>query len=176
MTPKHKSLLSRLCAAVLALLGFASCEKFNEKYIDYPVEYGTPSVDFKVKGTVTDEASKPLEGIRVIVRTEFDNHPNPRQSYLDDLGRYHAYGGDDTIYTDVKGRYESNELNTVAIASQQVYFDDVDGAAGGGAFKSDSVQIKNAPNRQYQKGDGHWYDGGYEYTVDVQLQKKTEQP
>ncbi|MBR4778482.1 MAG: radical SAM-associated putative lipoprotein, partial [Bacteroidaceae bacterium] len=49
MTPKHKSLLSRLCAAVLALLGFASCEKFN----DVRLEYGTPSVDFKVKGTVT---------------------------------------------------------------------------------------------------------------------------
>ena len=172
MTSKQKSLLSRLCAAVLALLGFASCEKFN----DVRLEYGTPSVDFKVKGTVTDEASNPLEGIRVIVRTEFDNHPNPRQSYVDDLGRYHAYGGDDTLYTDVKGRYESHELNAISIASQKVYFDDIDGAAGGGAFKSDSVQIKNAPNEQYKKGDGHWYNGGYEYTVDVQLQKKTEQP
>lgn len=170
MTPKHKSLLSRLCAAVLALLGFASCEKFN----DIRCEYGTPSVDFKVKGTVTDADEKPIEGIRVIVRTNFDNLPDSRQSYVDDLGRYHAYGGDDTLFTDVKGRYESNELYTVAIASQHVYFDDIDGNAKGGAFQSDSVQLKTAPNRQYQKANGHWYNGGYEYTVDVQLQKKSE--
>ena len=170
MTPKHKSLLSRLCAAVLALLGFASCEKFN----DIRCEYGTPSVDFKVKGTVTDETSKPLEGIRVIVRTNYDNFPTPQESFVDDLGRYHVYGGDDTLYTDVKGRYESHELNSVFIASQKVYFDDVDGGKNGGAFESDSVELKTAPNRQYQKGDGHWYNGGYEYTVDVQLQKKSE--
>jgi len=172
MTSKQKSLLSRFCAAVLALLGFASCEKFN----DIRCEYGTPSVDFKVKGTVTDADEKPIEGIRVIVRTNADNLPDPRQSYVDDLGRYHVYGGDDTLYTDVKGRYESHELNSVFIASQKVYFDDVDGGKNGGAFESDSVELKTAPNRQYQKGDGHWYSGGYEYTVDVQLQKRKDIP
>ena len=170
MTSKQKSLLSRLCAAVLALLGFASCEKINE----IRCEYGTPSMDFKVKGTVTDESSNPIEGIRVIVRTDFDNRPDPRQSYVDDLGRYHQYGGDDTLYTDARGRYESQEWKTVALASQKVYFDDVDGDAHGGTFLSDSVQIRNAPNEQYKKSDGHWYNGGYEYTVDVKLQKKKE--
>ena len=168
MTPRQKNLLSRLCAAVLALLGFASCEHIW----DVPVEYGTPSVNFKVKGTVTDEAANPLEGIRVIVRTNYDNFPNPRQSYVDNLGRYHQYGGDDTLYTDARGRYESQEWEGVALASQKVYFDDVDGNAHGGMFLSDSVQIKNAPNRQYQKGDGYWYNGGYEYTVDVTLKKQ----
>ena len=172
MTSKQKSLLSRLCAAVLVLLGFASCEKFNEMRC----EYGTPSMDFRVKGTVTDADMNPVEGIRVIVRTNYDNFPTPQESFVDDLGRYHIYGGDDTIYTDVKGRYESHELSTGTIGSQRVYFDDVDGGKNGGAFESDSVELKTATNRQYQKGDGHWYGGGYEYTVDVQLQNRKDIP
>ena len=168
MNTKQKTFLSRLCAAVLALLGFASCEHIW----DAPSEYGCPSVDFKVKGTVTDAEENPLKGIRVIVRTNFDNLPDSRQSYVDDLGRYHVYGGDDTLYTDANGRYESHELNTVSIASQKVYFDDLDGDDNSGTFLSDSVELKTAPNKLYKDGDGHWYNGGYEYTVDVQLQAK----
>ncbi|MBO7498544.1 MAG: radical SAM-associated putative lipoprotein [Bacteroidaceae bacterium] len=168
MKLEKKTFVARLCAAVLALLGFASCERIW----DARTEYGTPSMDFMVKGTVTDEASNPLEGIRVIVRKEANNQPRPNQSYVDYYGRYHMVGGDDTLYTDVKGKYETEVIDAFAVLEQKVYFDDVDGVAGGGAFKSDSVVLRTAPNKQYKKGDGNWYDGGYEYTVDVQLQKK----
>jgi len=170
MKPEKKTFVARLCAAVLALLGFASCERIW----DSREEYGVPTVDFKVMGTVTDEDANPIEGIRVIVRREFDNWPSPKQSYVDDLGRYHEYGGDDTLYTDAKGKYESIVLESVAVGGQKVYFDDIDGADKGGAFKSDSVLIKDAPNKLFKQGDGHWYKGGYEYTVDVELQKKGE--
>ncbi|MCR5139662.1 MAG: radical SAM-associated putative lipoprotein [Bacteroidaceae bacterium] len=171
MKPEKKTLLARLCAAVLALLGFASCERIW----DARTEYGVPSVDFKVKGTVTDEASSPLEGIRVIVRREFDNWPSPKQSYVDDLGRYHEYGGDDTLYTDARGKYESRVLESVSVGGQKVYFDDVDSKAHAGVFESDSVLIKDAPKEAFNQGDGHWYQGGYAYTVDVKLKKKENQ-
>jgi len=170
MRTEQKNWIARLCAAVLALLGFASCDKIA----DVRCEYGVPSVDYKVKGTVTDADENPLEGIRVIVRTDFDNRPNPRQSYVDYYGNPQSYGGDDTIYTDISGRYESHELNTVAIASQKVYFDDVDGGANGGTFLADSVQLQGAPKEQYKDENGHWYNGAYEYTVDVVLQKKVD--
>ena len=170
MKPEKKTLLARLCAAVLVLLGFASCEKaFNGIFV--PVEYGSPSVDFKVKGTVTDEDEKPLEGIRVIVRREANNQPRSNQSYVDDYGRYHLYGGDDTLYTDVKGKYESSVMDAFAVAEQKVYFDDVDGNANG-AFKSDSVLVRTAPQKKFKDSEGNWYAGGYEYTVDVKLKKK----
>ncbi len=167
MKPEKKTLLARLCAAVLVLLGFASCEGFN----DIRVEYGTPSVDFKVKGTVTVEDEKPLEGIRVIVRREADNQPRPNLSYVDDYGRYHLYGGDDTLYTDVKGKYESSVMDAFAVSEQKVYFDDVDGAEKG-AYKSDSVLVRTVPQKKFKDSEGNWYAGGYEYTVDVKLKKK----
>ena len=170
MKPEKKTLLARLCAAVLVLLGFASCEKALNGW-DLREEYGTPSVDFKVKGTVTDEDENPLEGIRVIVRREANNQPRSNQSYVDDYGRYHLYGGDDTLYTDVKGKYESSVMDAFAVAEQKVYFDDVDGNANG-AFKSDSVLVRTAPQKKFKESDGNWYDGGYEYTVDVKLKKK----
>ena len=159
MTPKHKSLLSRLCAAVLALLGFASCEKFN----DVRLEYGTPSVDFKVKGTVTDEASKPLEGIRVVIRRPYNPY----------ISRSQQDGGD-TIYTNAEGKYESPIITDMSVQQKKAYYDDVDGAAGGGEFASDSVEIYKAPKTQFKEASGGWYDGGYEYTVDVQLQKQKD--
>ena len=173
MKPEKKTLLARLCAAVLVLLGFASCEKaFNGIFVR--VEYGSPSPDFKdfkVKGTVTDEDEKPLEGIRVIVRREANNQPRPNLSYVDDYGRYHLDGGDDTLYTDVKGKYETPVMNAFAVSEQKVYFDDVDGAEKG-AYKSDSVLVRTAPQKKFKDADGNWYDGAYEYTVDVKLKKK----
>lgn len=166
MKTEKKTLLARLCAAVMALLGFASCEEIGVMRC----EYGCPSVDFKVKGTVTDTDEKPLEGIRVIVRQADDNRPYPRQSYYDEQGSLYSWGGDDTLYTDARGKYESQTFNVFAVYEQKVYFDDVDGEAGG-AFEPDSVLLKTAPNKQFKKSDGHWYDGGYEYTVDVKLTK-----
>ena len=156
MTPKHKSLLSRLCAAVLALLGFASCEKFN----DIRCEYGTPSVDFKVKGTVTDADEKPIEGIRVVIRRPYNPY----------ISRSQQDGGD-TIYTNAEGKYESPIITDMSVQLKKAYYDDADGAAGG-EFASDSVEIYKAPKTQFKEASGAWYDGGFEYTVDVQLQKR----
>ena len=161
MKPEKKTLLARLCAAVLVLLGFASCEKaFNGIFVR--VEYGSPSPDFKdfkVKGTVTDEDEKPLEGIRVIVRRDELNRPD--------------LFNEDTIFTDAKGKYQSKEFKKVAfVREQKVYFDDVDGGANGGAFQSDSMLVKDALEGLYKDDDGNW--GGYEYTIDVKLKKKVE--
>ena len=56
-----------LLSGALALLGFTGCSDIN----DAPDLYGTPSVDYRVLGTVTDEEGKPLEGIQVVMENPY---------------------------------------------------------------------------------------------------------
>ena len=55
---KTNKLMTRLLSSALVALGFTACD--NETTDDvYPLEYGSPSVDYRVKGIVTDEAGNP---------------------------------------------------------------------------------------------------------------------
>ena len=156
MRPSHLSLLSRLCLAVLTLLGFASCEELM-------CEYGTPNMDYKISGTVTDKAGTPVEGIRVVIpNVDYDYDRNCMVS--------------DTLFTDSKGHYVSPQHNDIDPAREGMLFDDVDGEKNG-SFLSQTLtpdDVWNAPRKQVKKGDGHWYEGGFEYTVDVTLKKQQE--
>lgn len=55
---------------LLGLTGFGAC---GEKEI--PVAYGVPTARFTIKGTVTDPAGNPLEGIR-ITPVEYPSGPH----------------------------------------------------------------------------------------------------
>ena len=147
MTSKQKSLLSRLCAAVLALLGFASCQEIIGNFRD---EYGSPTMDYKIIGTVSDEEGNAISNIRV---TTSDR---------------------DTLFSNEKGKYETRIFERRYFFPSLV-FEDIDGDANGGTFLSDSVskqEVWESPRKQLQKGDGNWYKGTYEYTVDVTLKKQ----
>lgn len=153
---EKRKLVSRILAGTLSVLGFVGCDGSggNEDM------YGCPTVDFQVKGTVVSEDAGPLEGIRVVVRTAWDN--------VD----YNA----DTVYTNAKGEFKSHELSSVAIDQQKVYFDDVDGENNGGIFKSDSIALEKMDKKQLKKGDG-WFNGQFEYTVPVvNLSKEEKKP
>ena len=153
---KTNKWMTRLLSGALVALGFTACDDENNG--DYPAEeYGTPSVDYRVKGTVTDEAGNPIENIRVIIRNAWDNTPNP---YMDD-----------TVYTDKQGAF-ANEMNTTGgIGKQKVYFDDIDGEANG---QSDSTDLADMESTQVKEGSGNWYQGQYEFTVEKKLKKDTE--
>ena len=113
-----------------------------------------------MKGTVLSEEDVPLEGIRVVVRTAWDN----------------ADDNADTVYTNAKGEFKSHELSTVAIDQQKVYFDDTDGENKGGAFKSDSIALEKMDKKQLKKGNG-WFEGQFEYTAPVvKLSKEEKKP
>lgn len=153
---EKRKLVSRILAGTLSVLGFVGCDGSggNEDM------YGCPTVDFQVKGTVVSEDAGPLEGIRVVVRTAWDN--------VD----YNA----DTVYTNAKGEFKSHELSSVAIDQQKVYFDDVDGENNGGIFKSDSIALEKMDKKQLKKGDG-WFNGQFEYTAPVvKLSKEEKKP
>ena len=107
---------------------------------------GEPNLDLRVRGTVTDEEGAPIEGIRVIVSR-------------------------DTCFTDEEGGYETALLNRPPCDFRTAYFDDVDGAANGGTFASDSVLLTSVERVQVKDGDGDWYVGEYEYPIDITLSR-----
>ena len=149
-----------LLSGVLAMLGFAGCENSIEE----PVAYGMPTVDYRVIGKVTDEADKPLSGIRVIVKDQY--------LYNKDGDYKHTFNHEgDTVYTDAKGAFQSAKIKSGGIYQQRVVFDDMDGEANGGEFSSIDMSIKDLDSKQIKKGDS-WYDGEYELSTKVQMKKK----
>ena len=56
--------------------------------------------------------------------------------------------------------------------AKKLIFNDIDGEANGGTFKSDSVCMKDMESKQIKKGDGNWYLGTYEYNMEIKLSKE----
>lgn len=145
---------SALLSALLAMLGFESCSNIGGEPL---VEYGVPSVKFQVKGSLTDEAGRPVEGIKVTVAE----------------GGGGEYFEQASTVTDAQGQYAVQEVQATAIDyGQFLLVEDTDGPDGGGEFRSDTISLKGLPRKQVQKGDGHWYDGKYEVRGDIKLKRK----
>lgn len=157
MNTKKKMTVRRLLSGALVLLGFTSCSNHEDGNEEIMLEYGSPYTRFQVKGKVTSETDEPLKGIRVVTRTEWNNHPMLA----------------DTVYTDAQGEFKTQELGSTTIAEQKVYFDDVDGEANGGSFKSDSIALKDMKPELLEEGSG-WNKGKFEFSTEtpVKLKKK----
>ena len=171
---KKKWNVKALLSGALALLGFAGCIDDNE-VPDVPVLYGSPSVGYRVMGTVTDEEGKPLKDIQVIM-------DNPWiVTYLDEEGKNILPKVDttnmkilpDTVYTDEKGRFSG--LSTIAgsLDKLSVEFREVDGEANGGDFNSQQLAENDFEKKQVQDADG-WSTGEFELSKTVKLKRKGE--
>ena len=150
-------------SAMMVILGFSSCDKV----IDSPAEYGSPNMEYQLKGTVTDEESgKPIRGIqarRVWIGVEEGRavvHPVDSVT-TDDAGVFvfplehaPAYMGSD---------YGEN----MALVTE-----DVDGEDNGGHYESDTVMVNKLEMKKVGEGDGKWYKGRYEIRADRKLRKK----
>jgi len=142
-------ILNRVLAAVLALLGFAACGEKNELIC----EYGTPSVSYRIMGTVTDENNAPIKGIKVVISDE-------PEMESDDI----------TVYTDVDGKFTGPHTYSFSLYGQTVSFEDVDGEDNGGLFKSATLGLDDMTTEKVKDGNGHWYSGDYEVIADVKLE------
>ena len=146
--------LKPLIAAILGLLGFASCGDPDDIGGDICM-YGEPSADFRALGSVKDEAGKPVEGIRVSIAQK---------------GRYtNEMEANDTVFTDSKGAFLMSKTVFSGPEYVSIVFEDVDGVENGGEFeraeaKPDVIQTK--------KGDDAWYGGAYQVNADVVMKKK----
>jgi len=150
MRTKVRNLLNAIAGTILAMLGFSSSS--CEKIVDAPDEYGTPSADYKVLGTVTDTDGKPVKGIQVAIE-------------LKDKESSEVASLKDTVYTDASGIYESSRNDWPGMISATVAFNDVDGEENGGKFGSVTV---TSELKQTKEG-GHWYKGAYEAEIGAVL-------
>ena len=142
---KTKNIFKTIGAAILSLLGFNSCELIGS--IVAPVcEYGCPHAEFKIIGTVKDEAGNPIPGIQV----------KSENIWSDDIKT-----AEDGSYSIASEGFPSETI--------QLIFEDVDGEENGGKFKTLEAEAKL---KQTQTGDGNWDDGTYEGSLDVTLEKE----
>ena len=174
-----KSLFKRWLNRVVVLLGFSTCGMMTSC-----VMYGTPNVDYKITGTVTDEENNPIEGIRVTLPrlNSYGEHvwhydlsqEDLSQWQAEDIAQWQARGVPLTMYTDEKGHFNSGVMNVMNLEPSAVIFEDVDGEANGGSFATDSLtadEFAALPDKRFKRGNG-WYEGAYERVVDIQLKKK----
>ena len=140
--------MQKFWLAILGLLGFTACG-------NAPLDmYGSPTVDFMVKGKVTDSEGTPIKGI-VVSSTGL-------HSFVDGTGL--------SAVTDENGAFVTNTIKEFGVCGTLV-FTDVDGAENGGDFETYEKDLSKFPQTQLKEGEG-WYRGEYEVTADVKLTKK----
>jgi len=146
----------KILLILLAFLGFTSCET--------SYEYGTPSADYEIKGTVTDSImATPIQNARVII-TQTHSYPNGVQtiSHIDTMA---------VKQTDNGGKYD---IQVGSFPLEEVTFhlkvDDIDGSANGGDFVTQEKDVL-FKSSELAGGKG-WYAGKAKKTVDIKLKKK----
>jgi putative lipoprotein (rSAM/lipoprotein system) len=144
-----KDLFLRFCRWALPLLGVAavtSCEidppapmygPPPSGYDDMVCMYGTPVVEFSVKGKVVDSEGNPIPGIEI------------SHGYSGLKAKTSEDGSFDYTSQDV-----GFEMETVTLV-----FTDIDGEENGGDFQSKEVAVEV---EQTEPGDGGWNNGKFE--------------
>ena len=146
-------------AMLAALLGITSgCKGGGD---DIVCMYGVPTVSYELKGKVTDEAGKPVKGIRVIYNPYADKDINEVKYYLD------------TLYTDASGKFSSDRLkySWPEIPAHELIVSDVDGATNG-EYKDEKVPATRIKSSHSKQGSNGWYQGTFTLSSDVVVKKK----
>lgn len=142
----RKKLLMRFNAflgVIVGMLGLEGCSKPEQ---EIRAMYGCPYVTLEVTGTVTDEASKPLKDIQVIVSTE---------------GYRHA-----PVVSDAEGKYAFHSREGEARDSLDILVSDPSGQ-----YASDSARV-SAEKRLFDQWTSDWQQGEMVAHKDFQLKKK----
>jgi len=150
----------KVLIGLMAVVGlFSGCETV--------VEYGTPTADYEIRGTVTDSITAlPVQNASVIVTlTKTHNEPDTTITVVDTLA---------STNTDVSGKYDIqfSEFPLEEI-SVKLKVADEDGIANGGDFASveKTVVFKRTDLEGKKSG---WYDGKAVKTQDIKLQPKSK--
>ena len=146
--------MKKLIYLLLGLLGFTACDE-NGGMGGLVCEYGTPTVDFTVKGRVTDKTGNPIKGIVV---------SSKEVSSFSENGVLEVVTGED-------GGFATQKVKAIGIRGKLV-FTDTDGVENGGEFETLTVDLNTLPETKVAEGDGGWYGGEYEVTADVKLKEK----
>lgn len=142
MKTKSQRLTHYLMAMLFGLLGFSSCSDDEDEPI---CMYGTPTADYIVKGTVTDEAGNPIMGINI--------YPS---------------GTLTPAKTDAEGRFKTDNLSY----GGPYIFVDPDGDANGGRFETDTLHYNDFKCTKVGESKHDWHMGVFELEAEVKLKKE----
>jgi len=130
---------NRFIAFLMWLVGIGSTTALNGCIGGY--EYGSPYADFKINGTVTNQESEKVTGIKVKVER-------------------------DSSYTDSEGNYDITVESFPKDQNFSIQFSDVDGVENGTYQTLDTTVVFIDP--EFKNGDG-WYEGETSKEFDVKL-------
>ena len=145
--------------ALLTMLGYGCSSEEPMDMYGVIAEYGCPSADYIIKGTVMSEAGTPILGIKTSLK----------QVVQTVTGSY-VYGID-SVQTSELGAYQLKS-NEMPAGFTKLIVEDIDGEANGGEFLSDTLDIDYGKAVKLEEGDGKWYAGTFEISQDVKLKKK----
>ncbi|MBR1926712.1 MAG: radical SAM-associated putative lipoprotein [Bacteroidales bacterium] len=158
-----RKLLSVFGPAVVSALGFSGCDII-------PIgraEYGSPSADFKVDISVTDESGNPLKDIKVTpvllytsVNKNYMGQDLPPKTIREELP---------ALSTDEAGKALNMYSLTSVSKDVRLIFEDVDGELNGGSFAKDSVDLAVVKSKN---GDNNWYSGEWTVSGKMNLNKE----
>lgn len=143
---------TKIISWALALLGFSACG--DDDNGGGMVMYGVPSAQFRLDGSVTDEAGKPVRDIKIAVQDPENDGLGEAVGLTDAYGRY-------SIATEM---FPSQHLEVTAI--------DIDGS-NNGEFETGSQTLEIKPE-DYVGGDG-WFIGTVYKTADFVLEPKGDE-
>ena len=171
MVKRRRWTMEQILSGALALLGFAGCNTSKE----IRVLYGTPSVDYRVTGKITEKQGNPLKNVQLVI-----THPLGRR-YVNEKGEEINDKRDpntgkilpDTLYTDKKGKFTGHQVNGFSFNQTTIDIQDIDGTENGGLYNEERVLISNFDKKQTKKQNG-FYQGEFEFTRKIQLTKRNE--
>ena len=149
-----KDLILHICRWLLPLFGvsaMASCQK-EKPTDDLPCEYGTPVMEYRISGKVTDsETGTPVKGIEV--------------TYISVNTKQEAA---DNVLTSENGEFVCSGEDFPS-KSAILKFSDIDGSDNSGEFQTKEVKITLVKKNGTEDG---WFDGIYAAeNVTVKLEK-----
>ncbi len=153
---KLQNAWQRILGTALIALGFSACN------MPFAAMYGTPYVDYTIKGKITDESDKPLNSAKVIVRNL--GYQKNNLEYGDDI--YNTPFLNDTLKVSENGDYiyknaggfDENDYRIIVIEKNH---------------KPDSVELtlKFTEEDRVDDKTNSWLEGAVEETVNFSLKK-----
>lgn len=148
---KVSTLIGRMCAFGLAVLGITSCSGDSE---DYPCMYGSPTGTFEIKGTVVTKDGTPVDTASIYVKDVKTASPltNPYKPIKTD--------SDGKFLIEYKG-FPSEKVRVICVPGDK------------SGLATDSVDF-NLEYKNRDKSDS-WDCGSAESTVTIELDAKNDE-
>lgn len=141
---------NKLIWLILSLLGFSTAACNDNS--DLPCEYGTPHVNFSVKGKVQNKAGEPIPGIEVSTSSQYVTHTNEEGVFV--------YNWDEWV---APLPYEAT-----------IKFRDTDGAENGSY--ADQQLTVTFEEKDQTAGPSGWSEGSYALSdIEVTLESNPDE-